>query len=90
MAEKILLIEDEELIVTLLQKKLEQEDYHTLIARDGEQGLKKIREERPDLILLDIIMPKIGGIEVMEKMNKDQELKKIPVIIISNFPPLFL
>ena len=84
MPKKILLIEDEEIMINLLQRKLSQEGYEVLVAKDGEEGLKSIREAKPDLILLDIIMPKMGGFEVMEEMNKDKELKKIPVIIISN------
>ncbi|GAI58359.1 unnamed protein product, partial [marine sediment metagenome] len=48
------------------------------------EGIRVMREVKPDLILLDIIMPKMGGFEVMEEMNKDKELKKIPVIVISN------
>lgn len=54
------------------------------IARNGEEGLRIMREVGPDLILLDIIMPKMGGFEVMEEMAKDDKLKKIPVIVISN------
>jgi len=84
MAKKILLIEDEEIMVNLLQKKLTQEGYEISVARDGEEGLKLIREAVPDLVLLDIIMPKKGGFEVMEVMQKDKNLKNIPVIIISN------
>lgn len=84
MAKKILLIEDEEIMIDLLQRKLSQEGYEVSVARDGEEGLKLIREIKPDLILLDIIMPKMGGFEVMEEMQKDKELKKIPVIVISN------
>lgn len=84
MAKKILFIEDEELILELLQKKLSDEGYEVSIARDGVEGLKVMREVNPDLVLLDIIMPKMGGFEVMEEMNKDPELKKIPIIIISN------
>jgi CheY-like chemotaxis protein len=84
MAKKILLIEDEEIMVNLLQKKLTQEGYEISVARDGEEGLKLIREAVPDLVLLDIIMPKKGGFEVMEVMQKDRRLRKIPVIIISN------
>jgi CheY-like chemotaxis protein len=84
MAKKILLIEDEELLLNLLQKKLIQEGYRIDVARDGQAGLKKIRKGKPDLILLDIIMPKMGGFEVMEEMQKDEELKKIPIIIVSN------
>jgi len=81
---KILLIEDEEIMINLLQRKLAVEGYEVSVAREGEEGLEKMREIKPDLILLDIIMPKMGGFEVMEEMQKDIELKKIPVIIISN------
>lgn len=81
---KILLIEDEEIIIELLERKLKEEGYEVVIARDGEEGLKEMRKTRPDLVLLDIVMPKMGGFEVMEAMNKDQELKDFPVVIISN------
>lgn len=84
MKKKILLIEDEELLTDLLQRKLTQEGYEVLTARDGEEGLKMIKEIKPNLILLDIIMPKKNGFEVMEEIIKDKELKKIPIIIISN------
>ncbi len=84
MVKKILLIEDEEIMINLLQNKLIKEGYEVSIARDGEEGLKTMREVIPDLILLDIIMPRMGGFEVMEEMQKDKELKKIPIIVISN------
>jgi len=84
MMKKILIIEDEELIVDLLRKKLTIEGYAVSVARNGEEGLKLMRENKPDIILLDIIMPKKGGFEVMEEMQKDKELKKISVIVISN------
>jgi len=84
MAKKILLIEDEKLMINLLQKKLIQEGYEVKVALNGEEGLKAMREEKPDVILLDIIMPKMGGFEVMEEMGKDPALKEIPIIIISN------
>ena len=84
MPKKILLVEDEELIIDLLTKKLEREGYQVSIAKDGEEGLSMMKDEKPDLILLDIVMPKMGGFEVMEEMQKDEEFKKIPVIVISN------
>lgn len=84
MAKKVLLIEDEEIISALLQRKLTQEGYDVSLARDGESGLKLMKKINPDIVLLDIIMPKKGGFEVMEEKNKDPELKKIPLIIISN------
>jgi two-component system alkaline phosphatase synthesis response regulator PhoP len=84
MAKKILLVEDEEIMVSLLQRKLSQEGYRIWVAREGKEGLKLMKEIKPDLILLDIIMPEMGGFEVMEEMAKEEELKKIPVIVISN------
>ena len=71
-------------MVDLLQKKLTEEGYDISVARNGEEGLKAVRKIKPDLVLLDIIMPKIGGFEVMEEMAKDKDLKEIPIIIISN------
>jgi len=84
MTKKILIIEDDELLLGLLEKKLKDENYDVFIARDGVEGLASLRKTKPDLILLDIIMPRMGGFEVMEEMRKDEELKEIPVIIISN------
>lgn len=84
MPKKILIIEDEKLMLDLLQRKLTKEGYEISVAKDGEEGIRVIKEVKPNLILLDIIMPKMGGFEVMEEMNKDKELKKIPVIVISN------
>jgi len=84
MAKKILLIEDEEIMLNLLQRKLTQENYEVLIARDGQEGLEVMEKELPDLVLLDIIMPKKGGFEVMEEMGKIPKLKNTPVIIVSN------
>lgn len=84
MPKKILLIEDEELIYNLLERKLEQEGYQVAVGKDGIEGLEKMRGERPDLVLLDIVMPKKGGFEVMEEMRKDENLRNIPVVVISN------
>ncbi len=79
---KILIIEDEKNLADLLTSKLKKEGYKTNNAYDGKDGYKKINEWKPDLILLDIIMSKMDGYEVMEKMNKDK--KNIPIIVISN------
>jgi CheY-like chemotaxis protein len=89
MAKKILFIEDEEIMIDLLKKKLIQEGYEVSVATNGEEGLKLMKDalkagQLPDLVLLDIIMPKMGGFEVMEEMRKNKELKKIPVIVVSN------
>jgi|SRR3989344_617637 len=84
MAKKILLIEDEDILIGLLQKKLAKEGYEIKLARDGRAGMDMMRKNKPDLILLDIVMPRMGGLEVMEEMRNDKELKNIPIIIISN------
>ncbi len=81
---KVLIVEDEELIMDLLKKKLIQEGYEVSVAYDGEQGMEKLRSVKPDILLLDIVMPKKSGYEVMEEMSKDPELNKIPIIVISN------
>lgn len=81
---KILIVEDEDIIADLVQKKLNQEGYEVSRAADGVEGLEKMKEIKPDLILLDIIMPRMGGFEVMKEMNKTPKLKRIPVIVISN------
>ena len=84
MAKKILIIEDEEIMYTALERKLKSTGYEVSVAEDGVEGLEKMRKEKPDLILLDIIMPRKGGFEVMEEMQKEEDLKNIPIIVISN------
>lgn len=81
---KILIIEDEQSLLEVLEKKLEKEGFEVFTAVDGINGLKQIREIHPDLVLLDILMPRKDGFEVLEELNQDEILCKIPVIIISN------
>ncbi|MEK7542116.1 MAG: response regulator [Patescibacteria group bacterium] len=81
---KVLIVEDEQLIGDLLQKKLRGDGYYAFVAKDGEAALKQMREEQPDLVLLDIVLPRLNGFEVLSEIRKDEELRKIPVIIISN------
>ena len=78
----ILVIEDEKTLMRLIAGKLEKEGYKVVMAFDGEDGFNKLKEKNPDLILLDIIMPKMNGYEVLSKMK--EEGISIPVIIISN------
>jgi CheY-like chemotaxis protein len=81
---KILLIEDEDLIVKLLGKKLVSLGYEVVLATNGQEGIESMRKITPDMILLDIVMPRMGGFEVLAEMKKDPALAKVPVIIISN------
>lgn len=82
--EKILVIEDEKVLLDAIAKKLQVAGYSVKTALNGEEGLEKIKEEKPDLILLDILMPKVDGFEVLTRISKNKELAEIPVIIISN------
>ncbi len=84
MAKTILFIEDDKFLRELVIQKLIKEGYETSQAVDGEEGLKKIKEEKPDLVLLDLILPGIDGFEVLAKMKEDPVLAQIPVIILSN------
>lgn len=81
-SKKILLVEDEQVLADVLDAKLKKEGYETNVAYEGEDGYKKINEWKPDLVLLDIVLPKMNGYEVLEKMQTDNN--KTPVIIISN------
>lgn len=80
---KILIIEDEDVLLEILQKKLEKEGYEVSVAENGEEGLRLARDVNPDVILLDILMPRLNGYEVLEELNKDG-VPLPPVIIISN------
>ncbi|PIY95521.1 response regulator, partial [Candidatus Jorgensenbacteria bacterium CG_4_10_14_0_8_um_filter_39_13] len=80
----ILLVEDELLLSNILKSRLEKEGFKVFQARDGEMALKFLRETKPDIILLDIILPKISGFEILEELQKNPELQSAPVAIISN------
>ena len=81
-AKKILLIEDEQVLADVLDAKLKKEGYETNVAYEGEDGYNKLVEWKPDLVLLDIVLPKMNGYEILEKMQSAGN--KTPVIIISN------
>ena len=81
---KIVIVEDEEVLLDVLKKKLIVEGYEVVTAMDGEKGLSTIRSEKPDLILLDIMLPKMDGYQIMEAIKKDSKTKTIPVVVISN------
>lgn len=83
MAKKILFIEDETDLVMLMQTRLVSHGYQMLSAFDGEEGLKMVQEEKPDLILLDVIMPKIDGLILCRCLKDDAKTRPIPIIIVS-------
>ena len=81
---KILFIEDEMALQKTFKDILEEEGYEMITALDGEIGLRLTKERKPDLILLDLILPKIDGFEFLEKLKADPETENIPVIILTN------
>ncbi|MFA6475576.1 MAG: response regulator [Patescibacteria group bacterium] len=84
---KVLIVEDDKFLSELISTKLDKEGFSIALAGDGETGVKKASEFRPDIILLDIMLPGMDGFEVLEKLKNgaDAALKAIPVIILSNF-----
>jgi len=84
MAKKILIIEDDKFLRKIISLKLAQEGYEISESIDGEDGIKKVEKEKPDLVLLDLILPGIDGFEVLAEMKTNPVLSKIPVIILSN------
>lgn len=81
---KILIVEDDPLMSRMYQKIFKFEGFEVDFAGDGEEGLEKVRSGKPTLILLDIMMPKMNGLEVLDKLKLDPETKKIPVIMLTN------
>lgn len=84
MAKRILIIEDDKFLRELIVKKLKDEGYDLIQAVDGEEGFEKVGKEKPDLVLLDLILPGMDGFEVLEKVKEEVSLSSIPVIILSN------
>lgn len=82
---KILLVDDDKDFVEATTLVLESKPYEVIVAYDGDEGLAKARKEKPDLIILDIIMPVKDGFSAAEQLKKDPELKKIPVIMLTSF-----
>jgi len=80
----ILLVEDDEFLSELYATKLTLEGFEVIAATDGKKGLKLALEKRPDLVLLDIILPKLDGFEVLKAIKADPTGKDIPVILLTN------
>lgn len=80
---KILIVEDEETLARAIREKLEEYEFDIDIAIDGDEALEKINHDRPNLVLLDLMLPKLSGEKVLEEMNKNGLIKKIPVIVLT-------
>lgn len=84
MAMNILIIEDDMFVRELYQHEFQKDGYSVKVAEDGEEGLKKIDEEKYDGILLDIMLPKVDGLDVLKRLKENSKTKEIPVVILSN------
>ncbi|MCW1929713.1 MAG: response regulator [Candidatus Kerfeldbacteria bacterium] len=83
---KVLIVEDDKFLSELISTKLEKEECEVYLAADGEQGVQLATEKRPDIILLDIMLPGMSGFEVLEQLKSEKSsVKDIPVLILSNF-----
>jgi DNA-binding response OmpR family regulator len=82
----IAIVEDDNLLARMYAQKFEKDGYKAIIANDGQEGLDIIREQKPDLVLLDIMLPKINGFKVLEKIKEDssKQIKNIPVVLLTN------
>ncbi|KKQ28554.1 MAG: Two-component hybrid sensor and regulator [Candidatus Levybacteria bacterium GW2011_GWA2_37_36] len=84
---KILIVDDEEAVRKVIAEALGNQEFTLLTANNGEEGLSLSLKEHPDLILLDILMPKVDGMIMLQKLRKDEWGKKVPVIILTNVNP---
>ncbi len=81
---KILVVEDEKALSSVLRDELLLHKYDVAVAYDGEEGMEQMKKKRPDLVLLDLLLPKMDGFEVLKEMKADDDLKDVPVVVLSN------
>ena len=81
---KVLVVEDEDILLTALKEELSTGGYDTEGASDGVEGLEKVKTFKPDLILLDLVMPKMDGMEMLQKLKADSATRDVAVIILTN------
>ncbi|MFA6512322.1 MAG: response regulator [Patescibacteria group bacterium] len=81
---KVLLVEDEKMLADMYATKFSMEGYQIVNAYDGKEGLEAAKREKPNIILLDIIMPKLDGFAVLKELKADDAIKNIPVVLLTN------
>ncbi len=81
---KIIIIEDDQILQKTLQEYLIMEGFEVFCAGNGEEGIRIVQKEMPDLVLLDLILPKMDGYEVIKNLRSEEKTKKIPIIILTN------
>lgn len=83
MAEKILVVDDERHIVRLVEVNLQREGFEVVVAYNGEEALAQVETEKPDLVVLDVMMPVMDGFEVLKKMELNDQIDEIPIIMLT-------
>ena len=81
---KILLIEDDKIILEMYQDKFAHEKFEVLTAHEGQEGFEIMKSAKPDIVLLDLIMPKVNGFEFLKLVKADPSLKQIPILVLTN------
>ncbi|OGG08918.1 hypothetical protein A2154_02960 [Candidatus Gottesmanbacteria bacterium RBG_16_43_7] len=81
---KILIIEDDPLIVKIYSTRLKADGYNVISAENGEEGIKVAEEQNPDVVVLDVMMPRVDGFAVLERLRKNEKLHRVPILIYSN------
>ncbi len=82
--DKILLVEDNQSLIDIYTISFTHQNFEIEVARDGEECLQKVKAVKPDIILLDVMMPKMNGLQTLEKLKADSDTQNIPVIMLSN------
>ena len=81
---KVLLIEDDPVLQDMYKDKFQRDGFETHVAGDGEEGISLMKQIKPDIVLLDLILPKMTGFSVLDIVNKDPEVNTIPIIVMTN------
>src|SRR6185312_2995093 len=81
---KMLIIEDDQIVGNIYRHKFQVEGFQVALATDGEAGLTAVKESKPDVVILDLMLPKLNGVEILKKMRAEPATKLIPVIVLSN------
>lgn len=80
----IMIVEDDSFVMDIYKTKLSQEGFSVIEAENGVEALKKLKNEKPDILLLDIVMPYMDGLEVLKKIKENEDTKNIPVVLLTN------
>lgn len=81
---KILLVDDSETVLQMEQMMLESDGYEFITARDGEEGVSKALDHKPDLILMDVVMPKMDGFEAVRRLREHRDTRRVPVVMVTS------